>query len=193
MNASSGSPTNRVDGFSRMDISTSIDDDPKFRALWRLHPDLYSTGFTGYVGLCARSWREPDRMTAIEGWPTFPPYDSATVAALQEVRLLDAETRIPVRTWEHWFEAAVDRRQRGRDADAAYNRKRRGAVRQADSQGSQTVSQTVTSSSRLRHVNVTGQGEPCRQLRDTGGGGPLCYLQVGHDGGHASTDGETWA
>ena len=78
-----------AEGFERMDVSTAIDDDPKFRALARRHPDLFAVAFTAYVGMMARSWRQGERLTAEEAWPPLLPYDPAVVGAMRDVLLLD--------------------------------------------------------------------------------------------------------
>jgi hypothetical protein len=161
----------RGDGFDRMDVSTSIDDDPKFRALARRHPDLLAVAGWAYVGLLARSWREGCRLTLEEGWPALLPFDPAGAAALVEVGLVDADTRIPPGPWSSWFSSASERRQQGRDRQRRADVKR-GHTRQTDSQDRQSGSQagpTLAPAQRQRWPDVGPvKQEPTttRDLRD---------------------------
>jgi hypothetical protein len=92
----------RSDGFDRMDVSTSVDDDPKFRALGRRHPERLAVAGWAYIGLLARSWREGERLTLEEGWPALLAFDQDAAEALREVGLVDGEWRLPERAWEAW-------------------------------------------------------------------------------------------
>ena len=121
------------DRLTRMDISTSIDDEPKFRRLAGAHPDLYADAFTAYVCLCAASWRNGSRLTAGEGWPLLLTltkrksggHDTGDVVdALREVDLLDDDNRIPVRAWDNWYVAAAERVRLAHERYARYNAKR---------------------------------------------------------------------
>jgi hypothetical protein len=105
----------RSSGFDRMDVSTSLPDDPKFRVLARRHPELLAAGGWVYVGLLATSWREGQRLTLEEGWPALLPFDPAIVDALREAHLVDDELRIPEHAWSEWYLVASTRRQLGRD------------------------------------------------------------------------------
>jgi hypothetical protein len=105
----------RDGGFDRMDVSTSLPDDRKFRALARRHPDLLAAAGWAYLGLLAMSWREGERLTLEEGWPALLPYDEAAADALREARLVDDELRIPEHAWAAWYVVACERRRLGRD------------------------------------------------------------------------------
>jgi hypothetical protein len=145
------------DVLTRMDVSTSILEDPKFRSLARRHPELFAVAFTAYVGIDAASWREGERLTAEEGWPLLLTFNPAAVQALQEARLLDSEGRITRRAWANWYEAAAERVQLARDRYARYNAKR--AERANHSiQDSQPASQPLvtTSAPRGNHAVETG-------------------------------------
>jgi hypothetical protein len=135
----------RVEGFERMDVSCSIDDDPKFRALARRYPDLFAVAFTAYIGVMARSWLQGERLTTEEAWPPLLPYGQAAVDALRDVGLLDAETRIPPGAWERHFGAAFERRQAGRDRWTRYN-EHRPKNPPTPPRNSQSDSQSVTTS-----------------------------------------------
>ena len=98
-----------------MDVSTSLPDDRKFRALARRHPDLLAAAGWAYLGLLAMSWREGERLTLEEGWPAPLPYDEAAADALREARLVDDELRIPEHAWAEWYVVACERRRLGRE------------------------------------------------------------------------------
>jgi len=149
----------RDDGFDRMDVATSIADDKKFRLLAKRHPELYSAAFTAYVGgLLAMSWRDGDRLTLEEAWPTAVPWDDAVADALHEANLVDDESRIPWHAWEGWFGAASERRRAGRERHARYNAKRRSpSDRPSDSQ---TDSPSVRQSRRGHDIATTSSPRP---------------------------------
>lgn len=117
----------RDDGFSIMDISTSIHADPKFRRLCRLHPDLLAPAFMVYVSVLAESWRAGRRVTLDDAWPLLLPYDQAVADALK-VQLLDHEGRIPERAWRAWYGPASERRE-ARRASGRIGGRRSGASR----------------------------------------------------------------
>jgi hypothetical protein len=112
----------RPDGFNIMDVSTSIQDDPKFRRLARAHPDLWASALGLYVVLLAASWKAGDRVMLSDAWPLFLPIDPAVVAALS-VELLDDEGRIPEDTWQGWYGPAQERREARRDSGRLGGRK----------------------------------------------------------------------
>jgi hypothetical protein len=128
----------RGEGFDRMDVNTSIDDDPKFRVMSRRYPALLATAGWAYVGLLGHSWREGRRLTLEEGWPSLLPYDQATADAMVDVGLLDCDLFVPETTWESWFGNASERRRLGRDRQQRYDAKRRGALTEGPS-GSQSI------------------------------------------------------
>ena len=141
----------RDGGFDRMDVSTSLPDDRKFRALARRHPDLLAAAGWAYLGLLAMSWREGERLTLEEGWPAPLPYDEAAADALREARLVDDELRIPEHAWAEWYVVACERRRLGRERQKRADIKRGHtnpetpleppAVSQTDRPDSQSVSQ----------------------------------------------------
>jgi hypothetical protein len=104
----------KVEGFSRMDISTSIHNDPKFKSLARLHPKLALPALAAYIVLLAESWREGRRLTLQEAW-SLVPFDHRVAQALEEALLVDVEGRVPDRAWEAHFGVAFERRQTGRE------------------------------------------------------------------------------
>jgi hypothetical protein len=107
----------RSAGFDRMDVATSIVDDPKFRTLARVYAQRadYAIAVTAYVGLLALSWREGERLTLEEGWPMLLPYEKRTADAMRAVGLVDEEFRIPEPAWQSWFGSASERRRLGRE------------------------------------------------------------------------------
>src|SRR4051794_39111583 len=125
----------RDDGFDRMDVSTNVHNDPKFRALARRHPELYPVAFTIFVSTMAESWREAERLTADEGWPLLLPFDGvgrAAIDALVEAGLFDDEQRVSPKAWAGWFGAASERRRLGRERQRRADEKR-GRTRPSDS------------------------------------------------------------
>jgi len=133
-------------GFDRMDVSTSVADDHKFRVLARRHPELYAPAFAGYVGgLLATCWREGERLTLEESWPPLLAWDPAAVAALVEVGLVDAETRIPELAFEKWYGSAAERRRLGRERQLRADQKR-GHTRPVVSPGPPSSSDSQTDS-----------------------------------------------
>jgi hypothetical protein len=136
----------KAEGFSRMDVNTSIHNDPKFKSLARLHPKLAAAALAAYIVLLAESWREGRRLTLVEAWSLFP-FDRRVAEALAEALLVDSEGRVPDPAWETHFGAADDRRRNGREryrrADVKRGRTKASAdvaSRQPDSQSGQPVS-----------------------------------------------------
>jgi hypothetical protein len=121
-------------GFARMDVSTSIHGDPKFRLLSRRHPEQTAASLAACLILLAESWREGRRLSLDEAW-TLMPYDEAVPAAMADVGLIDDEGRIPEHVWAAWFGAAERRRELGREkqrrADAKRGRTRLDSSRPA--------------------------------------------------------------
>lgn len=147
-----------AEGFERMDVSTAIDDDPKFRALARRHPEAFAVAFTAYVGMMARSWRQGERLTAEEAWPPLLPYDPAAVTAMRDVLLLDDDARIPAGAWERHFGEAFERRRAGRERWSRYNEHRPSKSPPAPPSDSQSDSQSViTRYPRGTHAVPTGR------------------------------------
>jgi len=105
---------NRDESWPIADISTSLMDDPKIKALARALRDPRATAaaVTLYQAAVLASWREGTRVTidaAQPAWWTDPADD--LVAALVAVDLIDGTTRtIPLRTWRSWYFPAAKRR-----------------------------------------------------------------------------------
>jgi hypothetical protein len=123
-----------------MDVSTSLDDDPKFRTLARRHPDLLAVAGWAYIGLLARSWREGERLTLEEAWPALLPWDQGAADAMVAVGLVDEHQRLPEHAWDAWYGAAAERRRLGRERQRRADARRGRSGRQADSQGQQAGS-----------------------------------------------------
>ena len=130
----------RSDGFDRMDVSTSLPDDQKFRALARRYPDKLAPAGWAYVSLLALSWREAGRLSLDEGWPFGLPWDQEAADALLAVGLVDEEYRLPEKPWEAWFGTASERRRLGRERQHRADAKRGRTGKQSDSQGRQSGS-----------------------------------------------------
>lgn len=97
-------------GFSIMDVSTTVLDDEKFQRLGFYSPDHYAPAVVGFVATLARSWRKGRRVTVQDAWPVYRPFDQLAVDALIHVHLLDKTGRIPAKAWREWFEEARSRR-----------------------------------------------------------------------------------
>lgn len=130
-----------TEGFSIMDVSTAILDDPKFLRLALHHPDCYADGVVAFMSVLARSWSKGRRVTTTEAWPVYRPYRQEVVDALIEERLVDRNGRVLPVSWREWFETAAKRR------DATRERNRNSARAHRDRQ--RTVSDDDTSVSAL--------------------------------------------
>jgi hypothetical protein len=119
-----------TEGFSIMDVSTAILDDPKFLRLNLRHPELYPAGVVAYTATLARSWAKGRRVRAQEAWPVYRPEAPEALDALVEVKLLDRNYRLPAVSWREWFEIAAQRRdttrERNRKSAAAHRERQRG-------------------------------------------------------------------
>ncbi len=103
----------RDDGFKVADIDTGLPADPKVVALARrLRGGIRTAAAMGlHEALLLASWRLGERVTIDEALPAWFLDDPGDlVAALRDVRLIDAEGRIPERAWAGWFGPALDRR-----------------------------------------------------------------------------------
>jgi hypothetical protein len=101
----------RDDGFARADISVRLMRDRKFKRLeGLLRPGQAHAAMLLYLATVLDSWAEGDRIPVDEadGPVAASPL---LVQALQRVRLLDDEGRIPEHAWESWFAPAQERRQ----------------------------------------------------------------------------------
>ncbi|MFI5259495.1 MAG: hypothetical protein ACHQ01_07805 [Candidatus Limnocylindrales bacterium] len=153
----------RNDGFSIADLSTSLLDDPKFRALWRRlnDPSAMGQAVTVYLAAVLESWRSGERSTAIDAAPMWLADVNNIIVALTEVGLLDEAGRIPDRAWQSWFGPASGRRNATRERWQKANEKRRG-------KGSPSGSSDVTARSprgdigdTVRPSVPTDPSEPC--------------------------------
>lgn len=116
----------RDDGFTVMDVDTGIVNDPKFKRLCRLTPELYAAALVAYVALLGDSWRLGRRVTIEDAWPPMLPWSDAVVASLRTVDLIDASGFVVMETWSRWYGPAADRQKRARARWARYNAKRNG-------------------------------------------------------------------
>jgi hypothetical protein len=118
----------RDEGFQVADVSTSILDDPKVRALVRLQrdPSSVSRAVVIYVATVTASWAAGCRVSADEAVPLWmdPEDAKADMGALVQVGLLDDGHRVPSHAWEGWFAPARNRRDAARAAGREGNRRR---------------------------------------------------------------------
>lgn len=108
----------RDDGFTRADIDTSLLDDAKFRAFWRLvgTPEAFDNGLRLYVATVLASWQAGRRRSLDDANPPHLPIHEPIVKALQQVGLLDKRRRIPETVWQSWFTPAFERRRKARES-----------------------------------------------------------------------------
>lgn len=114
----------RDDGFSVMDVSTDIVNDPKVRKLFRVAPDHASAAFVAYVAVIGESWKAGRRVSIDDAWPSCLAFDKAAVEALVHVGLLDHRGFVPPKSWRGWFTAAKTRRDTSRERWNRANEKR---------------------------------------------------------------------
>lgn len=124
----------RDGGFTVMDVSTDILNDPKFRKLQRLYPDLVAPCVAAYLAVMAESWKAGRRVSIEDGWPSILPYEARAQAALEDVGLIDRRGCLPVKAWDGWFGPAQQRRKASRDRWERYNAKRNAANTPSDTQ-----------------------------------------------------------
>jgi hypothetical protein len=136
----------RDGGFTRADVDTGMLDDPKFRKLGQLHPDLFVSSVVAYLAVLLASWRAGNRAALDEAWPLLLAADPAVADALREVRLLDARQRIPARVWRSWFQPAFERREKRRENASAGGRAAHGLPRKPPGANGATVEQQSTDS-----------------------------------------------
>ena len=157
-------------GFSIMDVSTAILDDEKFQRLAVHAPDRYPNAVVGFLATLSRSWRKGYRVSVVDAWPVYRPFDQLAVDALVGVGLLDARGRISARSWHEWFDEARIRRDSTRERwrkDKANERERLRGVRADSAQGPlrPSVPTVPTESPRPRARGGGARGGP-KSLRD---------------------------
>ncbi len=117
---------NREDGFPIADIDVGLFHDPKVIALVRAVKDercaMVHLGL--YQSLVLASWGAGDRLVLDEALPAWWMGDvEPTRAALLAAKLIDAESRVPVASWESWYVPAYDRREKRRQSGAEGGRR----------------------------------------------------------------------
>jgi hypothetical protein len=114
----------RDDGFTVMDVSTDIVNDPKFRRLHRQNPEHLVAGFLAYMATMGESWKAGRRVCATDAWPALLPFDQAVIGSLIAADLLDSKGQLPARAWTGWFGPADTRRKATRERWRRANEKR---------------------------------------------------------------------
>lgn len=103
----------RDDGFAVADFATSHFDDPKVKALCKaLAPDVdrICRALTLHEAIVLVSWREGRRVTAEDAAPIWLLDFDAPADDLRIHKLLDDDSKLPVRSWRKWYGAANKRR-----------------------------------------------------------------------------------
>src|SRR4051812_7373717 len=107
--------SSRIEGFAIMDVSTSLHDDTKVKRLAREYPDSLGDGFLAYVATMGESWKAGQRLTVVDCWPSYRPFDPAVVHALKAVKLLDDDGQVTLSAWRGYYMQARKRRKSSRD------------------------------------------------------------------------------
>ena len=114
----------RPDGFTVMDVSTDIVNDPKFRRLRRDNPEHLTVAFMVYIAVLGESWRAGRRVPVMDAWPVLLSYDEAVVASMRSAGLLDRRGQLPGKAWDGWYAPARERRDNSRERWRRANEKR---------------------------------------------------------------------
>ena len=104
----------RETGFAVVDLDVGILHDPKVIKLARAIRDEERTAahIGLYVALLAESWRTGERVRLEDALPAWWMADIEQYAkALRDAGLIDADDRIPEKSWSGWFGPAFKRRQ----------------------------------------------------------------------------------
>lgn len=122
----------RDEGFAIADVSTSLLDDPKVKAVVRRLRDqaAVSRAVTLYLATVLGSWQVGDRLTVTEAAPVWLEPDPELIDALTSAGLLDADGRIPGHVWQSWHGAASERRRKTRDRWNRWNDRHKGGTTQ---------------------------------------------------------------
>lgn len=108
----------RDEGFAIADVSTSHFEDDKVKALWRaVRPDeaAMNAAMTLHEATMLASWRDGKRMTAEDAAPAWMMDVATPTAHLTAHGLLDADGKVPRKSWNVWFGVAKKRREQTRD------------------------------------------------------------------------------
>lgn len=116
----------RDDGFTVMDVSTDIVNDPKVRKLFRVSPDHAPAAFIAFIATLGESWKAGRRVRIDDSWPGYLDYDQGAVDALMTVGLVDRRGLLSLKAWEGWFGVAKTRRDVSRERWRRENERRRG-------------------------------------------------------------------
>ena len=147
----------RDEGFTVMDVSTDICNDPKFRRLQREHPEHVAPAFMAYMAVLGESWKAGRRVSVIDSWPVVVPFDPAVIESMVHVRLIERGGLPPRKAWDGWYRPAAERRAKSRDRWARYNA-HRDAVTTAVPRGSDADTATSVPSVRPSVPTDTKQG-----------------------------------
>ena len=168
----------RETGFAVVDLDVGILHDPKVIKLARAIRDEERTAahIGLYVALLAESWRTGERVRLEDALPAWWMAEVEQFAeALRDAGLIDAEDRIPERSWSGWFGPAFKRRQdrqrEGRISGlVSHGMTREQAEREADRRSSQGETE-VTSGLRQGRLDPFPSPRPAdHPTRPTGRG-----------------------
>jgi hypothetical protein len=155
----------RSEGFPIADVDVGILDDPKVRALVRSTKDeaLVARAMVAYMAVVTGSWGRGERVTLEDAVPLWINSVEDLAERLASVGLLDAEGRIPERSWESWFRPAWDRREErresGRKGGYAKHRNQSGLAQPEHSQ-SEAKAEPYPSVPSVQDPSVPGTREP---------------------------------
>ena len=119
----------RDDGFRIADVDVGILDDPKVRALVRSTRDesLVARCITGLLSVITASWAAGDRVSLDDAAPAWLTGLDDLRERLLEAALLDADGRLPERSWTAWYGPARSRQEAARERWRRANDNRRKA------------------------------------------------------------------
>lgn len=127
----------RDDGFSIMDVSVDLTNDPKVRRLFRHAPDHAGVAFLAYVATMGESWKQGRRVNIDDAWPPVVPFSRPALEALIHVGLITTKGLVTTSAWRGWYEPARQRREEARARWARYNAKRHGLSTDDDAEPAQ--------------------------------------------------------
>lgn len=157
----------RSEGFPIADVDVGILDDPKVRALVRSTRDeaLVARTMVAYMAVVTSSWGRGERVTLEDAVPLWITGIDDLSERLTAVGLLDAEARIPERSWTSWFQPAWDRREERRESGrkGGYAKHRNQSLaepEQSQSEAKAELYPSVPSVPSIQGPSVPGTREP---------------------------------
>lgn len=138
----------RDGGFPIADLDVGLLDDPKVRTLVRSTRDeaIVARCMVAFIAVILASWRQGERVTLDEAAPLWLTGLDDLAERLRDAGLLDADGRVPEKSWIGWFGPASDRRATRRFEGAvnglvSHGMTREAAIREAKRRQSEVTSE----------------------------------------------------